>query len=63
MLWRFLLPGGYSPTGLARKLATAAVTTSTNIRGLHIFTFNEIAGTERWRRTLLASVEQAREQE
>jgi methylenetetrahydrofolate reductase (NADPH) len=56
MLWRFLLPGGYNPTRLVRRLAEEAPRTVNNIRGLHIFTFNEIAGTERWRRELLASL-------
>ncbi len=56
LLWRFLLPGGYRPTRLLRQLATATARTTTNIRGLHIFTFNEIAGTEAWRRHLLASL-------
>ncbi len=56
LLWRFLLPGGYRPTRLLRQLATATTRTTTNIRGRHIFTFNEIAGTEAWRRHLLASL-------
>jgi methylenetetrahydrofolate reductase (NADPH) len=56
MLWRFLLPGGYNPTRLARQLGTAATRTTNNITGLHIFTFNELAGTEAWRRGLLARI-------
>jgi methylenetetrahydrofolate reductase (NADPH) len=55
-LWRFLLPGGYRPTRLAKQLGTAATRGRNNIRGLHIFTFNELRGTERWRRELLSSV-------
>jgi len=58
MLWRFLLPGGYNPTRLALQLAGASTTTTNNIRGLHIFTFNEVVGTENWRRDLLASLAQ-----
>jgi methylenetetrahydrofolate reductase (NADPH) len=54
LLWRFLLPGGYSPTRLVRRLAAAAAGTTSNIRGLHVFTFNEIARTETWRRELLS---------
>jgi methylenetetrahydrofolate reductase (NADPH) len=61
LLWRFLLPGGYHPTRLARRLGTAVTTTNNNIRGLHVFTFNELAGTERWRQELLASVSEAGE--
>ena len=45
LFWRFLLPGGYRPTRLAKQLGTAVTRTSNNIRGLHIFTFNELAKT------------------
>jgi methylenetetrahydrofolate reductase (NADPH) len=54
-LWRFLLPGGYRPTRLAKRLGAAVDQVGTNIRGLHIFTFNELRGTEAWRRRLLSS--------
>jgi len=57
MLWRFLVPGGYRPTRLAKRLGAVATRPGTNIRGLHIFTFNELRGTETWRRELLSSVE------
>jgi methylenetetrahydrofolate reductase (NADPH) len=57
--WRLLLPGGYDPTRLAKRLATGAARTTTNIRGLHIYTFNEVARTEAWRRELLARVGEA----
>jgi len=56
LLWRFLLPGGYRPTRLARRLGAALSQVSANIRGLHIFTFNELRATEMWRQQLLASV-------
>jgi methylenetetrahydrofolate reductase (NADPH) len=56
LLWRFLLPGGYRPTRLAKRLGAAVPTVNNNIRGLHIFTFNELRRTEIWRRKLLASV-------
>jgi methylenetetrahydrofolate reductase (NADPH) len=61
LLWRLLTPGGYNPTRLARRLATAATRTHNNIQGLHIFTFNELAGTEHWRQTLLSTVDAAGE--
>jgi methylenetetrahydrofolate reductase (NADPH) len=60
-LWRFLVPGGYHPTRLARRLGSAVIRTSNNIRGLHIFTFNELARTESWRRELLSSLAEAAE--
>jgi methylenetetrahydrofolate reductase (NADPH) len=56
LLWRFLLPGGYDPSRLARRLATEAARSTNHIQGLHIFTFNEIARTEAWRRELLSRV-------
>jgi methylenetetrahydrofolate reductase (NADPH) len=58
LLWRFLVPGGYQPTRLVKQLG-AASKTSDNIRGLHIFTFNELARTEVWRRDLVSSVREA----
>jgi methylenetetrahydrofolate reductase (NADPH) len=59
LLWRFLLPGGYHPTRLAKRLGNAVTRTTNNIQGLHIFTFNELARTERWRRELLGSTAEA----
>ena len=56
LLWRFLLPGGYDPTKLARRLGAATARSEGNFRGLHIFTFNELRGTEEWRQRLLASL-------
>ncbi len=54
--WRFLLPRGYHPTRLVSRLGGAGAGVGNNIRGLHIFTFNEVRGTELWRRALLSSV-------
>jgi methylenetetrahydrofolate reductase (NADPH) len=51
-LWRFLFPGAYDATRLARRLGGAALVG--NLCGLHIFTFNELQGTERWRRGMRA---------
>jgi ABC-type Fe3+ transport system permease subunit len=56
LLWRFLLPGGYNPTKLAKQLGATVTGCDTNIRGLHIFTFNELRRTEAWRQKLLATV-------
>jgi len=53
LLWRFLLPGAYSPSKLAKRLGGSVPRVRTNIRGFHIFTFNELAKTEQWRRELL----------
>jgi methylenetetrahydrofolate reductase (NADPH) len=56
LLWRFLLPGGYHPGRLAERLATRIGAPDNNLRGLHLFTFNELAATESWRRAMLARV-------
>jgi len=57
-LWRFLLPGVYRPTRLVRDLSRAARSAPrSRIAGLHVFTFNELAGTELWRRRLLERIE------
>ncbi|MBP6994613.1 MAG: methylenetetrahydrofolate reductase [Phycicoccus sp.] len=55
-LWRFFLPGAYNPTRLVRRLATEAARSQGNLFGLHIFTFNEIEGTEKWRLRLRSQV-------
>ncbi|NDL56444.1 5,10-methylenetetrahydrofolate reductase [Phytoactinopolyspora sp. XMNu-373] len=54
VLWRFLLPGGYDPTKFAKHLGAEVNRCGTGIRGLHIFTFNELRRTEAWRQKLLA---------
>ncbi|WP_330284364.1 methylenetetrahydrofolate reductase [Streptomyces sp. NBC_00588] len=51
--WRFAAPGGYSPDGLLARGEWALTAPSAGVAGLHLFTFNQIAETERWRRTLL----------
>ncbi|MFI7453895.1 methylenetetrahydrofolate reductase [Nonomuraea sp. NPDC049714] len=56
MLWRFFLPGGYSPNKLFERLAPRVSEAETNLAGFHLFTFNELEKTEAWRRKLLARV-------
>jgi methylenetetrahydrofolate reductase (NADPH) len=56
LVWRFLLPGGYNPTRLVKRLGTALSMVDSNVRGMHVFTFNELRETERWRQNLLASL-------
>lgn len=54
LFWRFFLPGGYHPGRLARRLAPHVGQPATQLDGFHFFTFNEVAGTEAWRRSMLA---------
>ncbi|MEU6139594.1 5,10-methylenetetrahydrofolate reductase [Streptomyces sp. NPDC047081] len=50
---RFAAPGGYSPQRLLERAEPALTAPSAGVAGLHLFTFNQIAETERWRRALL----------
>jgi methylenetetrahydrofolate reductase (NADPH) len=56
LLWRFIVPGGYNPSKLVKQLGTTMPKARGNIRGLHIFTFNELAKTVAWHRELLDRV-------
>ncbi len=56
MFWRFFLPGGYHPGRLARRLAPHLQQHGALLDGLHFFTFNEVAKTEAWRRSMLAKI-------
>jgi methylenetetrahydrofolate reductase (NADPH) len=49
MLWRFLLPGGYRPDRLVRRLSGSLGRPEHNLAGFHVFTFNELARTQAWR--------------
>jgi methylenetetrahydrofolate reductase (NADPH) len=50
---RFATPGGYEPERLLSRSAQALTAPSAGVAGLHLFTFNQLAETERWRRALL----------
>lgn len=56
MLWRFFVPGGYRPDRLVDRLSRTVGQPGNPINGLHFFTFNDVAGTERWRQRMLARV-------
>jgi methylenetetrahydrofolate reductase (NADPH) len=47
--WRIAAPGGYSPERLLSRAQEAMTAPSAGVAGLHLFTFNQIAETERWR--------------
>jgi methylenetetrahydrofolate reductase (NADPH) len=53
MVGRLLLPGAYSPDRLLRGLEPALLDPDGKVAGLHVFTFNEVEATERWRRSQL----------
>lgn len=50
---RFAAPGGYSPEKLLTRAEEALTRPSAGVAGMHLFTFNQIAETEAWRRALL----------
>ena len=46
-------PGGYSPERLLDRTAATLAAPASAVRGLHVFTFNQVRQTEQWRRSLL----------
>ena len=55
-LGRLTLPRGYRPERLLDQLAGALAREDSRVEGLHLFSFNEVAAAERWRREQLARV-------
>lgn len=53
LFWRFFLPGGYSPIKLIEGLAPHIGKPDNAIGGFHVFTFNDLEPTERWRQRML----------
>jgi methylenetetrahydrofolate reductase (NADPH) len=45
--------GGYSPDGLIRELAPYVGKQEYNIAGFHVYTFNQVESTEKWRHQIL----------
>lgn len=50
---RLLLPRRYTPTRLLGQLAPSFADPTARIGGIHVYTFNEVEQTERWRRPLV----------
>jgi methylenetetrahydrofolate reductase (NADPH) len=53
-LGRLLLPRAYRPDPLLERLAPHLKRPDNKIAGLHLYTFNELERTERWRREAIA---------
>jgi methylenetetrahydrofolate reductase (NADPH) len=47
----------FKPERLVRELAPIAAESAARVAGFHLYTFNEVARTERWRRAELARAE------
>ena len=56
LLWRFFVPGGYSPDRIIKGLAPHIGAPDNRIEGFHIFTFNDLGPTEAWRRRTLENL-------
>jgi methylenetetrahydrofolate reductase (NADPH) len=50
---RRLLTRSFRPDGLVRELASTAADPAARVAGFHLYTFNEVERTERWRRETL----------
>jgi methylenetetrahydrofolate reductase (NADPH) len=58
LLRAFAEPGGYTPDELLEDLAPTLPDPVAHIVGVHIYTFNQVETTERWRRAYLQELEQ-----
>jgi methylenetetrahydrofolate reductase (NADPH) len=56
-LLRLVLPGANSLERVVRGLVPELASPDQNVAGLHVFTFNEVAATERWRRRTLQELD------
>lgn len=52
-LTRLAAPGGFTGESFLHKLAPTLAAPDALVSGLHVFTFNQLAATERWRQDLL----------
>lgn len=56
MFARIAAPGGYNPERLLERVEPTLADSAMHVEGLHIFTFNQVAETEAWRRERLERV-------
>ena len=53
---RLAAPGGFTGEKFLRKCAAELASPDLLVEGTHVFTFNQVEATEKWRRELLASL-------
>lgn len=53
---KLVRPGGYSPDDLILGLAPLLADPTANVHGFHVYTFNRVESTERWRHEMLAAL-------
>jgi len=58
LVGRLVRPGGYAPDELLYQLAPAVLDGETGIEGLHMYSFNQVESTERWRHELLEALDE-----
>jgi methylenetetrahydrofolate reductase (NADPH) len=63
VLTRLFKPGGYRPDELVEKLAPYVGDRDYNIAGFHIYTFNQVESTEKWRQQMLSPDKEPAEDE
>lgn len=56
LFWRFFIPGGYSPNKIVKGLAPHIGKPDNHLEGFHIFTFNDLGPTEKWRQQMLRDI-------
>ena len=56
LLWRFFVPGGYSPDKIIKGLAPHIGKPDNRLEGFHVFTFNDLEPTEEWRQKMLSGL-------
>lgn len=54
---KLVRPGGYSPDDLILGLAPLLADPAANVHGFHVYTFNRVDTTEKWRHDMLASLD------
>jgi methylenetetrahydrofolate reductase (NADPH) len=54
---RLAAPGGFTGERFLKRCAPALARPGAGVVGLHVFTFNQVAETEQWRRSLLEQLE------
>jgi methylenetetrahydrofolate reductase (NADPH) len=52
---RMSTPGGYDPARLLQRAGSTLSDSRANVKGLHLFTFNQLRETEAWRQALLGA--------
>jgi methylenetetrahydrofolate reductase (NADPH) len=52
-LTNLIRPGGYAPERLLHRVSNLLTAPDSTVAGLHVYTFNQLAETERWRQRML----------